>query len=161
MTDCLQDYRAGTLLSGQLKAMSIKALQEEVKSFQEVGHSRRVCCLYADVLTLLISSAGRRLLPRSTVHSWIPPERSILHLQKLLSPPALNMYLHRAQCELPCYHKARCVSIPVIDCCSSHTITRFYIHVESPLDETSTSEIDMLKESVDGYISESKQIAQF
>ncbi|KAI5454976.1 tryptophan--tRNA ligase [Naganishia albida] len=29
------DYRAGTLLSGQLKAMSIKALQEEVKSFQE------------------------------------------------------------------------------------------------------------------------------
>ncbi|KAJ9106151.1 hypothetical protein QFC21_001294 [Naganishia friedmannii] len=29
------DYRAGTLLSGQLKAMCIKALQEEVKSFQE------------------------------------------------------------------------------------------------------------------------------
>ncbi|GHJ88420.1 hypothetical protein NliqN6_4822 [Naganishia liquefaciens] len=29
------DYRAGTLLSGQLKALSIKALQDEVKAFQE------------------------------------------------------------------------------------------------------------------------------
>jgi len=31
-----QDYRAGTLLTGQLKAMCIKKLQEEVKDFQEV-----------------------------------------------------------------------------------------------------------------------------
>jgi tryptophanyl-tRNA synthetase len=32
----IQDYRAGTLLTGQLKAMCIKKLQEEVKTFQEV-----------------------------------------------------------------------------------------------------------------------------
>jgi tryptophanyl-tRNA synthetase len=31
-----QDYRAGTLMTGQLKALCIKALQDEVKAFQEV-----------------------------------------------------------------------------------------------------------------------------
>jgi tryptophanyl-tRNA synthetase len=34
----VQDYRAGTLLTGQLKAMCIKKLQEEVKDFQEVSN---------------------------------------------------------------------------------------------------------------------------
>lgn len=76
MTDCLQDYRAGTLLSGQLKAMSIKALQEEVKSFQEVGHSRRVCCLYADVL--YTSHFQRRAAITPEIHrAFMDPTRKI------------------------------------------------------------------------------------
>jgi tryptophanyl-tRNA synthetase len=39
-----KDYRAGTLLTGQLKAMCIKKLQEEVKSFQEVSREVHLCC---------------------------------------------------------------------------------------------------------------------
>lgn len=44
----MQDYRSGTLLSGQLKALSIKALQDEVKAFQEVRAGRSLVVAPAD-----------------------------------------------------------------------------------------------------------------
>src|SRR4051794_1394348 len=72
-----QDYRAGTLMTGQLKALCIKALQDEVKAFQEVRSSFGVGVVerLADLL-LILNSVKPPSLWRYSNLSWIPRGRS-------------------------------------------------------------------------------------
>jgi hypothetical protein len=73
----MQDYRAGTLLTGQLKAMCIKKLQDEVKDFQEVSTRLwfRLWILLAELFRLC--SGELRSLTRSSRASWTLSEQSI------------------------------------------------------------------------------------
>ncbi len=60
----IQEYRKGTLLSGQLKAMCIQKLQEEVAAFQAVSPSLQRRILANDGLT----SSFYTLAEESTCH---------------------------------------------------------------------------------------------
>jgi tryptophanyl-tRNA synthetase len=75
-----QDYKAGTLLTGQLKARCIQVLQTLVKGFQEVSASTPM-----DLITCQFFYSGdpRSLTPRSP-SSWTPLERSIRPFKDLL-----------------------------------------------------------------------------
>lgn len=71
-----QDYRAGTLLSGQLKALSIKALQDEVKAFQEVRAGCSDTQLHCRSLSLLTAKGCHHRRAASIVHGSHPKDRS-------------------------------------------------------------------------------------
>lgn len=83
----LQDYRAGTLLTGQLKARCIQILQELVKGFQEVC----VCTPWTQLPYQLFCSGGPKSPTQRSRRLWMPLERLILQFQNLLSlPPQLG-----------------------------------------------------------------------
>jgi tryptophanyl-tRNA synthetase len=66
-----QDYRAGRLLTGQLKARCIKVLQEFVGTFQEVGDGffYMVHAVLSDEPTFACS-VGRRSQMTKSRHLW-------------------------------------------------------------------------------------------
>lgn len=71
----LQEYRAGRLLTGQLKAKCIQVLQDFVKGFQEVYYQY----LRDDQLLTRYYSVKLRFQMRKSEPSWTHPGR--------LSPP--------------------------------------------------------------------------
>jgi len=70
----LQEYRAGRLLTGELKSLCIGKLQEFVKSFQEVGS---MICTFSLRFPYLFSNHRTRLKLRMKFCriSWTPHER--------------------------------------------------------------------------------------
>ena len=73
----LQDYRAGTLLTGQLKARCIQVLQQLIKGFQEV----RVYALWIQLPYQLCYSGGPRSPTQRSRCLWMPLERLIPRFQ--------------------------------------------------------------------------------
>ncbi len=87
------DYRAGTLLTGQLKALCIKAIQEEVAAFQKVGVvSACLARAGADCQTIL--SARPRSLASCCSPTWTLRGRLTRHQQ----PRDNDLEYHTTRC---------------------------------------------------------------
>ena len=71
----LQDYRAGRLLTGQLKARCIKVLQEFTSSFQAVCDCISPNKVRTD-RTLSCYSAEKRLQMKKSKRSWMRIDKS-------------------------------------------------------------------------------------
>ena len=85
MRQFYQDYRAGRLLTGQLKARCIKVLQEFTGSFQEVYRSSATCT--SDLIIYNLVLQRRKTITDEEIRLFMDANRKIVPtIEKKVNP---------------------------------------------------------------------------